>query len=177
MQKKRLRHGKTERQSSGIKLSEVGEKYKGKYIKIGARSGFIFIGRIDESFPALLSEWDIKYPEIAKRAIKKTTAEIRKIKETISYLEAKSLTRDGLKKEEKARLDKLPKTLENSKQKKENYERYIKEFTPFEDRAIIDEYNSIDLDERTDKIIIIDGQEIGRYWLRSEAETGIIEEV
>lgn len=159
----------------GYKVSDIAERYKGKYIKIGAKSGFFFCGIVDDTFPDKLREFDTLFPKIAEKDLKVAEAKIRKIKATIEELELKRDTR-GLKDEELKRLtESLPKQLASVKATRDGHILYLKEFTPLEDREVLDEYNSICFEEFTDKIIIIDGKESGQYWLRSEAETGIIE--
>lgn len=125
-------------------------------LHIGSSTGFIFIGTKEEYYKnvgGIFSHWKKFYQDIVKRrekSIMSTVAEITKLKKDYKY-------RPALE-------DKLNR-LKILYASKTGAEDILKAFKPIQHRKVLDVYPRIQMDGIC---IIVEGQEQGKYWDKSE---------
>ncbi len=123
---------------------------------IGSGAGFLFIGTE--------KEFEIQMPGISEKLLLDAKRLLKKYKK-----KEKSL-------EEKYRNGYLEKLKKNDKKVKclfdqtSMYEKYIMDFVPIKKRPVKEIYPRISKDGI---VILVDGVEIGRYWMRSEVNSKI----
>lgn len=149
---------------------------KGQVIKLGSASGssFTYCGEVKRpeiyetisnissyNRKKLLAQRDkaIYNLEHIDEIFEKRETKLRiRYKKNKTTLEVKL---DKLSKEKERKLIYLPKKIER-------LEKQIKEWKPFLERKVVDEYDSISPDENGVRIIIIKGYEAGKYWTVKE---------
>ena len=125
-------------------------------LHIGSSAGFIFIGTKEEylkNVGGISAHWKKFYQDIVKsreKSIMSTVAEITKLKKDYKY-------RTALE-------DKL-KRLKILYASKTGAEDILKAFKPIQHRKVLDVYPRIQMDGIC---IIVEGQEQGKYWDKSE---------
>lgn len=140
-------------------------------VQIGSKSAFFFMGTPDEFFDSVLDlncDWHEKFtqaakvakkkyesmlaqpPEVGKSVFKKVWENCRQIIKEFTYEEA---------------LADYEKHLSMLKVNSETADAILKRFTKFETRKVLEVYKNIDGNA---VIILIEGDECGKFWLRSE---------
>lgn len=159
-------------------LREALEVAKGKEIRLGSGSSFVFIGKVDES---TVEEIDGLSDE-EKERLRKTREEAKHHRESFenywintakkrlnSIINGSKLENvvENIQKElDQIAIDKQ-RDWDLTLDKIETYTMKVAQWVPYLDREIIDAYNSA---ENDDLIILFEGDENGKYWFKSEYE-------
>ena len=102
---------------------------------------------------------------------------IEELTQRIEELEGKKKN-EGLIAIKKAQLEYCEKQIPKSRKNIDRLINYIENYKALIEREVLEEYNSIDQTDicHIDKIIKIEGAEVGRYWTVKEYQQGFVEE-
>lgn len=181
-----------------MKLREALKRYKGRIVRIGAAVAFFYIGRADEDAEAIIEDINDLYIKSHRAAITEARARISgsekrirdKVRTAKLVLEGKARVKDTkgeyikLTPKSRAHYTKLAnlteeQILERAEEEKQRLrdkaqalEEYIRVTPRMLDREVVDNYEADPIYDGLARVLIIEGIESGKFWLRSEYESG-----
>ncbi len=183
-------------------LREALKRYKGRIVRIGAACAYFYIGPADDKTEATIEAINDRYIESQKVAIKECYSAIpgsekrvrKKIADAKEVLAGSTkirnckgqivkLTQKSRKHyEELASLneEQIQELIEEEKQRlrdrARDLEEYIQVMPRIMDRNLADNFEADPIYDGLSRVLIVEGIESGRYWLRSEYESGKTED-
>ena len=161
-------------------MEYVNQQSDDEVIFVGVKTNFVFIGT-KEIFNKDIQAIDKKCLETHKRQLETTAISLefeRAKDEPIGAVISEYYDSFGNKRIRRLSYEKAVESYWKNIRRMETtiaeLDKYIKEYTPIWEREVVVSYKRNEL--RDGFVVLVDGLEIGKYWLKEEYDTGYVEE-